>query len=107
MHSLRTRITLMTVFVVLIALTVMTCICVLFIRRSEHRDSEQMLLLLCETGERNLDYYFDSVQKSVQKVASYAEADLEGLRDEQLEKHMEHMEKYFEEMAYRTNGVLT
>ena len=62
----------MTVFVVLIALVIMTFVCVLFIRRSEHRDSEQLLLLLCETGERNLDYYFDSVQKSVQKVASYA-----------------------------------
>ncbi len=107
MHSLRTRITLMTVFVVLIALVIMTFVCVLFIRRSEHRDSEQLLLLLCETGERNLDYYFDSVQKSVQKVASYAEADLEGLGDEQLERHMEHVEAYFEEMANKTNGVLT
>ena len=72
MHSLRTRITLMTVFVVLIALAIITAISILFIRNSEHRDSEQMMLLLCETGERNLDYYFDSVQKSVQKVASYA-----------------------------------
>ena len=107
MHSLRTRITLMTVFVVLIALTIITAICILFIRSSEHRDSEQMMLLLCETGERNLDYYFDSVQKSVQKVASYAEADQEGLETEQLERHIQHMEAFFEEMAYKTNGVLT
>ena len=107
MHSLRTRITLLTVCVVIVALTVVTFLSVMFIRNNERLESDQLLLLLCETGERNLEYYFNSVQKSVSKVASFVEKDLDGLETEQLERHMERVGKYFEEMANKTNGVLT
>ena len=107
MRSLRTRITLLTVYVVIIVLVIITLSSVLFIRNNEHRDSEQLLLLLCETGERNLDYYFDSVQRSVGKVAAFVEEDLDGLETGQLEHHMERVGKYFDELVYRTNGVLT
>ena len=65
------------------------------------------MLLLCETGVRNLNYYFNSVQKSVEKVASFAEADLNGLEGEDLEDHINHVEEYFNIMASKTNGVLT
>ena len=75
MRSLRTRITFMTVGVVLLAVSIVTVTSVFFIRSNEHRKSDQLLLLLCETGEKNLDYYFNSVQKSVGKVASFVEAD--------------------------------
>ena len=107
MRSLRTRITLMTVFVLTVAVVVLSVLSVLFIRNNDHRKSNQLLLLLCETGERNLDYYFNSVQKSVGKVASYAEADLKGLDDEQLKTHIDHVRPYFDEVANKTNGVLT
>ncbi len=63
MRSLRTRITLMTVFVVIIAIVLFTVVSVAFIRKNEQKKSDQLLLLLCETGEKNLDYYFNSVQK--------------------------------------------
>ena len=82
MRSLRTRITLLAVCVVIVALTVVALSSVLFIRNNERRDSEQLLLVLCETGERNLDYYFNSVQKSVGNVAAFVENDLDGLDDE-------------------------
>ena len=107
MHSLRTRITLLTVCVVVIALTVVTLFSVLFIRKNERLESNQLLLLLCETGERNLDYYFNSVQKSVEKVARFVEDDLDGLEDDQLQRHIDRVGRYFEEMAYKANGVLT
>ena len=107
MNSLRTRITLLTVFVVIIALFIVTLSSVLFIRNAENRESEQMLYLLCETGEHNLDYYFNSVQKSVAKVASFIEKDLDGLETEQMERHMERVGRYFDELVYKTNGVLT
>ncbi|MBR0367195.1 MAG: diguanylate cyclase [Clostridia bacterium] len=107
MNSLRTKITLLTVCVVIIALVTVTFLSVLFIRNNERLESNQLLLLLCETGERNLDYYFDSVERSVKKVASFVEEDLDGLEDEQLSAHIERVGKYFDEMAYRTNGVLT
>ena len=107
MHSLRTRITLLTVCMIIIAVIVVTLLSVLFIQNNEHRQSDQLLLLMCETGERNLDYYFDSVQKSVSKVSSFAEKDLEGLENDQLQRHIDHVGKYFEEIAHKTNGVLT
>ena len=107
MRSLRTRITLLAVGVVFVALVIVTALSVVFIRKSEHQKSDQVLLLLCETGERNLDFYFDSVQRSVGKVASFVEADLDGLSDEQLARHMERAGQYFDELAYKTNGVLT
>ena len=107
MHSLRTRITLQTVCVIVIAVTIVTLLSVLFIQNNEHRQSDQLLLMLCETGERNLDYYFNSVQKSVAKVSSFAEKDLEGLEAAQLERHMDRVAQYFDEIANKTNGVLT
>lgn len=107
MRSLRTRMTLLTVCVIVIAVSAVAVLSVVFIRRTESRKSDQLLLLLCETGERNLDYYFNSVQKSVKKVASYVEADLDGIDDEKLTQHMNRVGKYFDEMASKTNGVLT
>lgn len=107
MRSLRTRITFMTVCVLFIVVTLFTLLTVAFIRKTEHRKSDQLLFLMCQTGERNLNYYFNSVQQSVEKVASFVEADLNGTDDGQLEQHMERVGEYFDEMAAKTNGVLT
>ena len=97
----------MTLFVVIVAVTTVTILSVVFIRKAEHRESDQLLLLLCETGERNLDYYFNSVQRSVEKVASFAEDDIEGLDDASLQAHVVRVEEFFDEIASKTNGVLT
>ena len=107
MHSLRTKITMLTVWITVIAVAVITVLSVVFIRNEEHRKSDQLLLLLCETGERNLDYYFNSVEKSVNKIAAYTEKDLDSLKEEDLEEHINRVRAFFEETAYKTNGVLT
>ena len=107
MHSLRTKIVMMAVFMIVAVVLVITVTSVLFIRNTEHRKSDQLLLLLCETGERNLNYYFTSVEKSVKKMASYTEKDLDGLEDDKLAAHTKRVESYFEEIANKTNGVLT
>ena len=107
MHSIRTKFTLLTVIVIVISVGIATLLSVFFVRNNEHRRSDQLLLLLCETGERNLDYYFDSVQNSLGKVAVFVENDLSSLEDAEFSRHMERAEEYFEEMAYKTNGVLT
>ena len=107
MHSLRTKITMLTIVTVVIVVVVVTMLSVFFIRNAENRKSEQLLLLLCETGERNLDYYFSSVEKSVRKIASYTEKDLSGLDAEQLHAHVERIRPYFDEIANKTNGVFT
>ena len=107
MRSLRTKMTMLTVFAIIVAVTSITVLSVVFIRRTEHRKSDQLLLLLCETGERNLDYYFNSVQKSVRKLATYVEADLDGVESGRLARHIERVKAFFEETAAKTNGVLT
>ena len=107
MHSVRTKITLLTVSVTVIAVFVAALLSVLFIRNTERQKSDQLLLLLCETGERNLDYYFNSVEKSVQKVSAFTEKDLDGLEEEPLKAHTERVRRYFDEIANKTNGVLT
>lgn len=110
MHSLRTRITLVTVCLIVIAVTVVTSLSILFIRNDKRSESDQLLLLLCETGERNLDHYFNSVQNSVEKVSAFVERELEDLSeldDAALSHHMEDVQQYFDEIAYRTDGVLT
>ncbi len=107
MRSLRTKMTMLTVFAIIVAVTSITVLSVVFIRSTEHRKSDQLLLLLCETGERNLDYYFNSVQKSVRKLAAYVEADLDGVESGRLARHIERVKAFFEETAAKTNGVLT
>ena len=107
MHSLRTKMSLLTIMITVVAVAVVTVLSVVFIRNTEHRKSDQLLLLLCETGERNLDYYFDSVEKSVKKVATFAEKDLDGLDDPHLAEHVRRVGVYFDEIANKTNGVLT
>ena len=107
MRSLRTRITLMMLCVLFATLLIVTAVSAFFIMRTESKESDQLLMMLCETGEKNLDYYFNSVQKSVGKVATFVEDDLEGLDDAQLKEHVEHVRKYFDETASKTNGVLT
>jgi hypothetical protein len=87
--------------VIIVVVTSMSALSVYFIRTTEKRQSDQLLLLLCETGERNLDYYFDSVQKSVKKVSAFVEADLTGLDDDQLEAHMERVRQQFDIMPPR------
>ncbi len=107
MRSIRTRMTLFAVCVIVVTVAIMALLSVYFIRSTEQQRSNQLLLLLCETGERNLDYYFNSVQKSVSKVASFVESDLDGVGDEQLARHIKRVEERFDEMASKTNGVLT
>ncbi len=107
MHSLRTKITLLTVCAIIIAVVVVTVLSVMFIVNTERHKSDQLLLLLCESGERNLDYYFNDVEKSIGKVSEFAEEDIRGTDEEELAKHVERVEKYFDTVANRTSGVLT
>lgn len=107
MRSLRTRITLMTVLILIVTVVVLSALGVFFIRNNEQRKSEQILLLLCETGEQNLDYYFNSTQKSVGKVSAFAEADINGLGDDEFAAHVDRVRDYFGDIANKTNGVLT
>lgn len=93
--------------VIFLALLFTTLLSAIFIRRTESRKTDQLLLMLCKNGEQSLDYYFDSVQNAIDRVASFVEEDLEGVSDEQLTDHMKRARNYFGMMASRTQGVLT
>ena len=107
MHSLRSRITLLTICVLIAAVGIVTTLSVLFMIKSEKREGEQTLLLMCETGERNLDYYFNSVEKSIGRVSAFAEEDLGTVGEDGLDAHVERVREYFDEIAHKTNGVTT
>lgn len=107
-HSLRTRITVTMLCIILAALAVTTLLSAVFIRTTESHKSDQLLQMLCVSGQRSLDYYFESVQNTVTKVTLFAEEDLNSAdNEEQLAAHMERMREYFGLMASRTKGVLT
>ena len=107
MRSLRTRITVTIICVIYLALAVTTLLSAVFIRRTESRKTDQLLLMLCKNGQQSLDYYFDSVQNSVERVVSFVEEDLKGTSDDELIEHMENARDYFGMMVSKTNGVLT
>ena len=107
MRSLRTRITATMLCVIFLALLFTTLLSAIFIRRTESRKTDQLLLMLCKNGEKSLNYYFGSIQDSVERVASFVEEDLEGTSDEKLSEHMGRARDYFGMMASKTKGVLT
>ena len=107
MRSFRKWIILLTVAAIVITAAAVSIVGVRLIARHEHSEAEQLLLLMCETGERNLDYYFNSVRRSVEKVCRFVEGDLDGLDDKKLEAHVERVEQYFAELTYKTSGVFT
>ena len=107
MRSIKTKITAMTVSVIVISMIIATVLGVMAIRDIGNRDANQTLLLLCETGQKDLDYYFQNVEQSVKTVAAYVESDLKGVDDDSLQSHMERVRGIFQQLVYNTNGVLT
>ncbi len=107
MNSIRTKTTLLTVCAIVASLTIATLLGIFAIRNIGNENSDRMLLLLCESGEKNLDFYFESVEHSVEIVNAYVEADLAEIELDQLPEHLERVKDVFAKMAYDTNGVLT
>mgnify|MGYP007122077155 FL=1 len=89
MHSIKTKITAMTVCVIVIAMAIATFFGVTAIRDVGNHDAEQTLLLLCETGQKDLNYYFQNVESSVKMVAAFIQSDLDGVDDEDLQTHID------------------
>ena len=107
MHSIRTKITAVTVCVIVIAMVFATIFGVAAIRDIGNQDAQRTLLLLCETGQKDLNYYFQNVENSVKTVEAYVESDLNGLDDKKLQAHMDRVSDVFQKLAYNSNGVLT
>lgn len=107
MHSLRMKITLMTVLALVIAMVVATVFGVAAIRQMGNQSANQTLMLLCEAGQKNLNSYYESVEQSVEMVSAYVESDLDGLDDDRLQAHLDRVDGIFKKLSYKTNGILT
>ena len=77
------------------------------IRDLGNSSANETLHLLCETGEKNLDNYFGSVEQSVEMVAAYVESDLDGIDDAHLQAHLDRVKDICERLMSKTDGVLT
>lgn len=106
-HSLRTKITLLAVCVAVVTITVTTVIGTVSLKRLGDSSSEQLLRLLCETGEKSLDMYFKSVEQSVADVSEHARNDLEKTGGENFKDHVEQVRSFFAQSVQKTRGVLT
>ncbi len=107
MRSIRSKITWLTVSAIVVSIAVATVFGISSIRELGNNNSEKMLTMLCETGEKNLDHYFESMEQSVVMVASFAEADLDTIELSHLGEHVERTKNVFNNIAENTNGVLT
>ncbi|MBQ7566997.1 MAG: diguanylate cyclase [Oscillospiraceae bacterium] len=107
MHSIRTKITLLTVCAVIVSMTIATVLAAAAIKDLGTENSNQILRLLCETGQKNLDAYFESIQQSVETVSGYANSDLEHTDIADLGAHLDRVSEVFEKTASHTAGILT
>ena len=107
MHSIKTKIVLMTVFMLLIVVLISTVSGIWIVRKNSNYSANRTLELLCESGEKNLDHYFESVEQSVEMVSAYVESDLNGLDDKHLQAHLDRVSDIFKKLTYKTYGVLT
>jgi len=106
-RSIRARITLLTVCSIVVTTVLISLISVVAVKSLGDSSSDQMLQLLCETGQKSLDSYLESVEQSVDAVSDYASADFAVHGDKDLTGHLERVSEVFEKTAVTTHGVLT
>ena len=101
MHSIRTKITLLTVCAIFIVMLIATISGIVAIRNIGTASADQTLLLLCETGQKNLNHYFDSAEMAVDGVYAFAEKDLaqNGIEAEQFGAHIDRVSDVFKRLT--------
>lgn len=107
MKSIRTKITAAAISAVIITMIIAAVFGVIAIRNIGISNSEQMLRLLCESGQKNLNSYFAGVEQEVKTVSAFIESDLTGLSDQELSEHLKNASDFFQKVVDRTNGVKT
>ena len=101
MRSIRAKVTTLTVCAVAVALTVAILLGFLVIRSMAETNAERTLRLLCETGQKNLNAYYDSVAQSVEIVSSFVDGDLKSLEEEELRAQVDRTRDIFAKTAKR------
>lgn len=107
MHSIKTKLSAVTIGAVIIVMLVATVFGVIAIRNTGMSSAEQTLHMLCEAGEKNLNSAFEDVEQDVQTISAYVESDLDGVSDEKLSAHLDRVSDFFAKVISRTNGIMT
>ena len=107
MRSVKNKITTITMCIAIIAMGISAAVGVMALRSVGTSNADQVLLLMCETGQKNLDHDFQSVEQSVAMVSAYVESDLDGLSEEQIQAHLARVKGIFTRIIGKTDGVLT
>ena len=107
MRSVKNKITTITMCIAIIAMSISAAVGVMALRSVGTSNADQVLLLMCETGQKNLDHDFQSVEQSVAMVSAYVESDLDGLSEEQIQAHLARVKGIFTRIISKTDGVLT
>ena len=107
MHSIRTKISAVTIGAIIITMIIAAVFGVAAIRNIGQDSSEQMLRLLCDAGQKNLNAGLQDVEQNVQTISAYVESDLDGLEDQKLQAHLDRVSDFFKKVLYNTNGVMT
>ena len=106
MHSIKTKITVVAASAIIVTMIIAAAFGVIAIKDIGTESADKQLTLLCQTGQKNLDSYFNDVILSVGTVSAYVEDDLDGLDDEHLQAHLDRADELFKKLEYN-NAILT
>lgn len=107
MHSIRTKITAVTIGAIILTMIIAGALGVVAIRNLGTKSSEQLLMLLCEAGQKNLDNYLEDLEQEIAAISAYVEDDLDGLSDEQLQAHLDRVSGFFKKVLVKTDCIKT
>ena len=107
MDGVKSKIIAISISVMVLAMIAAAALGLTAMKAAEKREANQMLFLMCETGQKNLDHDFQSVEQSVAMVSAYVESDLDGLSEEQIQAHLARVKGIFTRIIGKTDGVLT
>jgi diguanylate cyclase (GGDEF)-like protein len=107
MNSIRTKLTLIIVVAIVLATGIAIFLGINATMNVGETSAEQILHLLCETGDKNLDQYFEGIERSVKLASSYIEDDLKSTDPKELSAHVDRVRSVVGKIAGETAGVLT
>ena len=131
MHSIRFKLSAITISAILISIAAVVLMVLLTVGRESDRNATERLTLLCENQRQSLDDYFDSIEQSVEMAANIAVDSLDGVAlveggvageyarthgqtpeqaaelDAYLAAYCARVQAAFSSVANHTNGVVT
>ena len=131
MHSIRFKLSAITLSAILISIAAVVLMVLLTVGRESDRNATEKLTLLCENQRQSLDDYFDSIEQSVEMAANIAVDSLDGVAlveggvageyarthgqtpeqaaelDAYLAAYCARVQAAFSSVANHTNGVVT